>query len=381
MTTLIAPDQTWALWTALLAAAAAGALADGTRWGARVSGAVITMVVAFLLSNLSIIPPQSPVYDSVWNYLVPLAIPLLLLQVNLRRIIRESGATFIAFLIGAVGSVAGTILAFYVVPLGKVGWKVAAVFSATYIGGSLNYISAARAVGLPPGDLLSAGVAADSLMSTIFFLILFTLPSIRSLRSTFEPPVRDAAFGRTAHVVMSEVEKGRRIHVPALLSALFLSAGLCTVSFIAEKQLGWAGSAIPILTALTLIVATVGRPFTSRLSGSHELGALLMQIFFAAIGASAHIATVLRVGPILFVFAGVLLTVHLIIILVGGKLLRLSLPEILIASNANVGGPTTAAAMAVARRWDYLVVPAILVGTFGYAIATFIAIALGNFLR
>jgi uncharacterized membrane protein len=381
MSTLIAPDQTWALWTALLAAAAVGSLAEGTRWGSRVSGAVITMVAAFLLSNLSIIPPQSAVYDTVWNYLVPLAIPLLLLQVNLGRIIREAGATLIAFIIGTVGTIAGTLLAFYIVPLGESAWKVAAVFSATYIGGSLNYVSAARAVGLPPGDLLSAGVAADSLMSTIFFLILFTLPSIRSLRSTFEPPVRESRWGRTAHVVLSEVEKGKRIHIPALLSALFLSAGLCAVSFVAEKQLGWDGTAIPILTALTLVVATVAKNLTSRLSGAHELGAMLMQIFFAAIGASAHIATVLRVGPILFVFAGVLLTVHLLVIMVGGKLVRLSLPEILIASNANVGGPTTAAAMAVARRWDYLVVPAILCGTFGYAIATFIAIALGNMLR
>jgi uncharacterized membrane protein len=374
LSTLISPDQTWALWAALLGAAAIGSLAEGTRWGARVSGAVITMVAAFLLSNLSIIPPQSGVYDTVWNYLVPLAIPLLLLQVNLGRILREAGATLVAFIIGTVGTIAGTFLAFYIVPLGDSAWKMAAVFSATYIGGSLNYVSAARAVGLPPGDLLSAGVAADSLMSTIFFLILFTLPSIRSLRSTFE-------WGRTAHVVLSEVEKGKRIHIPAMLSALFISAGLCAVSFMAEKQLGWDGSAIPILTALTLVVATVAKNLTARLSGAHELGAMLMQIFFAAIGASAHIATVLRVGPILFVFAGVLLTVHLLVIMVGGKLVRLSLPEILIASNANVGGPTTAAAMAVARRWDYLVVPAILCGTFGYAIATFIAIALGNMLR
>ena len=61
--------------------------------------------------------------------------------------------------------------------------------------------------------------------------------------------------------------------------------------------------------------------------------------------------------------------------------LRLDLAEIVVASNANMGGPTSAAAMAVARRWDTLVIPAILCGTLGYATASFIGVAVGHWLR
>ena len=88
-----------------------------------------------------------------------------------------------------------------------------------------------------------------------------------------------------------------------------------------------------------------------------------------------------RVGPVLFVFAAVILLVHLVVLLTAGALLRLDLAELVIASNANMGGPTTAAAMAVARRWQTLVLPAVLCGTLGYAIATFIGVGLGNWLR
>ena len=42
-----------------------------------------------------------------------------------------------------------------------------------------------------------------------------------------------------------------------------------------------------------------------------------------------------------------------------------------------VAGPTTAAGMAAAKGWKTSLVPSLLVGTFGYAIATFLACALG----
>ncbi|MBW1881345.1 MAG: DUF819 family protein, partial [Deltaproteobacteria bacterium] len=102
---------------------------------------------------------------------------------------------------------------------------------------------------------------------------------------------------------------------------------------------------------------------------------------FAAIGASANIGVVLSVGPSLFLFAGLILLVHLAFLLIAGWVLRLDLAEIVIASNANMGGPTTAAAMAVACRWRGLVIPAILCGTLGYAVATFVGVAVGHWLH
>ncbi|MFC2084475.1 DUF819 family protein [Bacteroidota bacterium] len=81
-----------------------------------------------------------------------------------------------------------------------------------------------------------------------------------------------------------------------------------------------------------------------------------MQVFFAAIGASANILIVLKYGSILFLFAGLILTIHLAFILIAGRIFNLNLAEIIIASNANMGGPTTAAAMAAANKWNALLI-------------------------
>ena len=128
-------------------------------------------------------------------------------------------------------------------------------------------------------------------------------------------------------------------------------------------------------------LATGFPQYLGQLTIAEQIGTLLMQIFFAVIGASANIWQVIQVSPILFVLAALILSVHLLVLLLGGKLLGLDLAELLIASNANMGGPTTAAAMASAKQWDKLVTPAILCGTLGYAISTFIGVALANWLN
>lgn len=215
MQTYITAEQTWALWAVLFCAAAFGLWAERTSLGSRLSGAIITMLVTFLLSNLKVIPNSAGAYELVWTYLVPLAIPLLLVNADLRRILTESGPTLLAFAIGAVGTVMGVLLAYSIIPLGEHGWQLAAIFSASYVGGSMNYISTAKAVGLQDSDLLSAGIAVDNLMMIIYFLILFSLPSMYRLRSRFlERPDRHRLA--TEVILKKESHTGERINLPGI---------------------------------------------------------------------------------------------------------------------------------------------------------------------
>ena len=378
---LIGPQQHWLLWAILVFAATFGIWAEQkTKWGNKLSAVVVTILLTFILSNLSVIPTSATTYDIVWSYLVPLAVPLLLFRANISRIIKESGPTLIAFTIGAIGTIVGTIIAFKTIPLGEEGWKLAGIFCSTYIGGSMNYVATSAALQLHNSNLLTAGVAADNLVMTIYFLILFALPSVGFLKRNFKNNhQKEAEMAEN-----KELDFGSNDQNPGLLDlgkALSIGLIVAGVSFLLQDVIGIKGSAILIITLIIITIATIAPDKMNSIKGADQIGTFLMQIFFAAIGASANIYIVMKYGPILFLFAGLILFVHLIFILVFGKLFKLDLAEVVIASNANMGGPTTAAAMAVGRRWKSLVIPAILCGTLGYAIATFIGVGMGYFLR
>jgi uncharacterized membrane protein len=377
---LIGPEQDFALWAILIAAAAFGFWCERFPWGRKYSGVMWLMAMTFVLANLKIIPTTAPAYDAVWNYLVPIAIPLLLFEADLKRIVRESGPTLIAFIIGSASVVAGVFIGAAMLDLGPNEAELAGIFTGTYIGGGLNFAAVAEASGMQDGSSLAAAIAADNIATNLHFLLLIFIPGIAWLAKRYPTHHMDNAEVIDADSRVS-VHKIADLDVAGLLGAIALAFTLAALGQLAADKMGTPQFAIIITTALTLFVATFLPGIVRKLSGHSQAGNVMMFIFLASVGATADIWQLVALGPVLFIFALIILSVHTIVLFAIGKVLRLDLAELAMASAVCIGGPSSAAALASAKGWKDLLIPGVLAGSFGYAIGSFIGITVVEWMR
>ncbi|XP_066377779.1 uncharacterized protein [Miscanthus floridulus] len=375
-TVAIAPGDHWGNWAFLLSAAAFGTWAEeNTSWGATLSGALVSIMAGLAATAVGLVTPGAPAHDAVMEYLLPAAVPLLLLGADLRRVVRTTGDLLKAFLLGSVATVIGTTVAYLLIPmrsLGQDSWKIAAALMGSYIGGAVNYVAISEALGLTP-SVLAAGVAADNLISALYFMALFSLAS----NIPAEPKTATASPQKDGE---PDEGGGGRLFVLNGGAAVALSFIICKAGSAMAARLGLQGGTLPCVTALVVFLATAFPGPLGRLAPAGEsLALILMQLFFAVVGANGNVVDAVTRAPSVFAFALVQVSVHLAVVLAAGRIMGIDRKPLLIASNANVGGPTTAAAMATAKGWTSLVVPGILVGIFGISIATFLGIGYGMF--
>lgn len=401
MASLISPDNTWALWAILVTITAISIYLEQTyKWASKVTGAIIGLVLAMFLANIRVIPTEAPTYDVVWGYVVPLGIPLLLFNANIKKIWRESGKMMIIFILSSVGTLLGVFVSFmllknYLPDL----YKMAAMMTGSYIGGGVNFVAMAQSFETDP-EWVSALVVADNLLMALYFFVLLAIPSISFFRKHFLHPhideiegqvdvkegetlaaqywerkeisLRDIAFGVALSFVIVWVSKE---------IAGFLGRVIPTGNFFLDLINGFLGNEYLMITTITMLLATYAPNFMGNINGAQEIGTFLIYIFLVVIGVPASLQLILTKAPLLLLFTGIIVVINMIISLVLGKLFKFTLEEILLASNANIGGPTTAAAMAIAKGWNKLIGPSILAGIFGYIIGNYLGIFMGNFLK
>ncbi len=388
---LISADNHLLLWTFLMLAASVAIYIElNCRWAAKIPGAVLALLIALAASNFGLIPTDAPAYDAVWGYIVPLAIPLLLFQLDLHALFKESGRLLIIFLISSVGTMLGALIGFFMLKdhIPELG-KITGMISASYTGGGVNF--AAMTARLEPSkDITAATIVADNLMMACYFFILIGISGSYAVRKIWGSPYQDELDknGTSNQNMAADYWQTKPISLQSIALSLGASMAIVAVAFTVSKWLkGILGEGSNmatnmlfslvtdkylLLTSLTLLVIALFRNGVRKLDGSQELGTYGIYLFFVVIGIPASIPLIIQNAPLLFVFMLTVAMVNLLITLIFGKLLKFSIEEIVLACNANVGGPTTAAALAIGKGWRDLIGPILLIGTVGYIIGNYI---------
>ena len=353
---MISANETWILWSIIIVIATASIyLENHYEWASKISGPIIGLLAAATLSNVGIIPVESPVYDQVWDIVVPLAIPMLLFTCDLKQIWKESGRLLMIFLISSVGTILGALVGYAF--LGKmipVLNHIAGMMVGSYIGGGVNFVAVATAFDIPK-ELISAATVADNLLMVFYFLILLMIPSMVFFKKYFKSAYSNEELedSKEYHsktvVTLQDIAFVFTIAVVIVTVSFSLSKGIATlgqnsvIQFISNKYL--------ILTTLTVAASTIFSSFFKKVHGANEIGTFLIYLFFVVIGIPASIEAIIAKSPLLLVFCAIMVFVNMFVTFLGAKVFGFTIEEAILASNANIGGPTTAAAMAVSKGW------------------------------
>ncbi|MFT7667969.1 MAG: putative membrane protein [Planctomycetota bacterium] len=348
--------------------------------------ALLVIILTAIVANLGWIPTYSDdirVYSGTFKFLAPLAIFWLLLGVRLKDVLKAGKTMILLFLIGSLGTALGVIVGMHTVggkeAIGELYYAIAGMFVGTYTGGSVNFNAIALEYGVvKEGGLYAGAAAVDSLMTTIWMAVNLIIPRVFSKRKNTEQAVTAVESG-----VDDDTES---VH-PVDLAWLLALGGLCvaasnTLAAWLKLNTGFAVPSILILTTFALVLAQL--PIIARLRGARLLGMFAVYIFLAVIGALCDISALRSIGDLgvtLFLFACIVVTVHGLLIYGAAALLRVDPVVASVASQANVGGGTSALAVARSLGRPDLVLPSILIGALGSALGTYLGFLTAEFLR
>lgn len=343
-------------------------------WARRVGATLLVIVGGALVSNLGLVAVTSPVYDLVSGPLTSLAIAWLLLGVDLRHLRAAGPRMLIAFTVAVgatcVGAVVATLLLGGALP-GE-AWKLAGTLTGTYSGGGVNFGAVGRAVGLS-SDLFAAATAADNVLTALWMIATLALPVWLAGFYPPRPAVPPGEGARAAERFFATVPL-RPFDLAALvaLGLLLVTAADRLASAVGLPGVLW-------LTTLALLVGQL--PGVRDLAGGLQLGLVTLHLFFAVLGISSRFSEILRVGPVVFYFTAVVVAVHGLVTFLVARALRLDVETTAVASQAAVGGPSTALALAVSRGWPELALPGAMVGLLGYAVGNYAGLAVATAMR
>ena len=344
----------------------------------------------------------SGLYPMARDYLLPSALVLLCIAIDLGAVLRLGPKAVIMFLTGTLGVMVGALVSF--VAMGVIHpdtvsgdtWRGMTTVAGSWIGGGANQ-AAMKEVFAVDATLFGQFVAVDVLVANVWMAILLFLAA------------RAPAFDRWTGADTSAIEDLKRrmedyqaqhSRIPTLTDLMvILAVGLGATGlshFLADPLVAWVKS-LPAewrlqdysLTSgffwLVVFATTVGlllsftRARLLEAVGASKVGSAMLYVLVATIGMHMDLGALLD-RPWLFLLGLIWIGVHACLMLGMAKLIRAPLFFMAVGSQANIGG--AASAPVVASAFHPALAPVgVLLAVLGYALGTYCPYLTGIALR
>lgn len=320
-------------------------------------------------------------YNAFKSNLLPAMIFLMLLQADIRKILKLGRKILLTFFLASLSISLGFIIMFALMHhfFDPEAWKAFGALSGSWMGGTGNMVAIQNALVLPDSQM-GYVLLIDSIDYAIWVMILLALVPFAPKFNRWSRSDASILDSLTTKLDQSNDNK------PIDFVSLFMMLGLSLMISVLTQQLAVLLPMSNFLTPATwvVILATLAGIFfgmtpLSRNASASPIANIMLYLIVALIASRADFKE-LAEAPLYIVSGFMIILIHALFMVLFSKLFRLDLFSIGVASLANIGG--VASAPILAGAYHRALIPiGVLMAMMGYIIGTFVGLGVAHILR
>ena len=327
-----------------------------------------------IATNTGLVKPGNSIRILAMNTILPLSLIMLTAIIHIPDLLRVTRKGLLVFLIGTIGIVIGGPLALMLVGFfspelmvnagADAPWRGLVCITGSWINGTPGQLSMKEVYGSSE-ELFLTSLAADVILQNIWLFFLLYSVKFHKKINRWLTGTDTIDYDMVDNEELAKEKQEKNIKIPpaklwiilgvtyALVIILSnICSGLFAQSLGADETNPWSflgkKSLWLILFSTTFgVVLSFTNLFKKSIIVWTELGNGMLFFVIATIGLQLDLQNV-KINSSFFVIGSVWLLIHLIVLLIGAKLLKAPWHYIAIGSQANIGGPASASVVASA---------------------------------
>ncbi len=345
---------------------------------------VLIYIVAAIMNTAGLFAENDAIketYSSVRGALLPAMLVLMLLKCDVRSIIKL-GPRMLAAYACAVASIFVAFALTYVLFKGFYidgTWRAFGALAGSWTGGSANMVAVQDILSVP-SNLFGYVLMMDTINYAVWVMFLFWLIPFAP-RFNQWTGAKSILTDSAAHLDLEE-EKEEPITFQHMMYSLGIGLSVSAFCIWLGKILPPVGDVINGTTWTIMIASMIGLVLAvtpvSRMPGSMEVSNVMLYTIIALIASRSDFSNLAQ-APIYLVSGFVILFIHLVVMLLLGKLFRYDLFTLGVASLANIGGMASAPMLAASYHKSLIPI-GVLMALMGSFLGTYFGMLIGNLL-
>jgi len=329
------------------------------------------------------------VQDIIPSIVVPLAFPLLLFSLNLKRWLRYAKKGFISVALALVAGIVMVTAGFFIwkdsIPE---SWKLAGMFEGIYTGGTPNFVAIKMALNVDAN--LFVIVSTYDMIVGAFLVLFFITVAPRIFRFILPPFDESKGIAGDESEIAKQTENLEDysgMFKKGILLPLIGALGISVLIFAVAGGLALLLKQLPMMVVVILSITTLGLVASliksvNRIEKTFQLGMYLILVFSLTIASMANLRTMFGIGMLnLILFITWCYFGSLILHIILAKIFRIDADNFLITSAAYIFSPPFVPLVANALKNKDVIVTGITGGILGYILGNYFGVALAYFLK